>query len=132
MISMTWPEYLRHECRYKGWLTPLTPLEAEVLSIMLLRSPNPTTADTLIDALWGDDPDGGPEDARRRVCELVAGLRAKLPGAIGSLHYSGWDLGGANGWGCRARRLAQRKEKNHDRPAHGRHIDSASRSAAHA
>jgi hypothetical protein len=127
---MTWPEYLRRECRYKGWPTALTPQEAEVLLVMLLRSPEATTADVLIDALWGDDPDGGPSTAESDIRIFIGRLRAKLPGVIGGRRGFGWHLQGSSSRGCRARRLAHRKEKNHDRSTQQRQIDGTAQRAA--
>lgn len=86
---MTWPQYQRRECSYKGWRTHLTPQEAEVLLVLLLRGECPTPRTMLIDVLWGDDPDGGPVVGVKNV---IQGLRAKLPGMLHGGPQFGWFL----------------------------------------
>jgi hypothetical protein len=134
MISMTWPQYLRGECTYRGWVVHLSCQEAEVLLVLLLRSVDFASADLLAAALYGDDPKGGREDAHCAVRIIIMRLRAKLPGLIGGAHGWGYHLDKPGFPGCRAQRaaarLSYRKEKNHDRHQHQGTAYQAGRSPA--
>ena len=92
MISMTWPQYLRQECSYKGWRTPLSAIEAEVLLVLLLRRNADSSTAFLVEAIYHDDPDGGPLSAESSTRQVIGRLRAKLPGAIRGRHDWGYHL----------------------------------------
>lgn len=91
-VTMTWPQYRRGECRYKGHLTRLAPQEAEVVLGLLVRGVGPTPAAVLADLLWGDRVDGGVLDVQGHVRTIMRRLGAKLPGAIGGRAYFGWYI----------------------------------------
>lgn len=74
MISMTWPQYLRRECRITAQLSPQ---ESELLSTLLVRHPCPVTTSELIEALW-PDPEREAERAEARIHCLVLSLRGKI------------------------------------------------------
>lgn len=74
MISMTWPQYLRRECRVT---VRLSHQENEVLSTLLARHPQPVTTGDLVEALW-PDPDTEPRLPENRVSKLIASIRRKV------------------------------------------------------
>lgn len=74
MISMTWPQYLRRECRVTA---KLSPQENEVLSTLLARHPQPVTTGDLVEALW-PDPDSEPRLPENRIGTLIASIRRKI------------------------------------------------------
>jgi DNA-binding response OmpR family regulator len=78
MISMTWPEYQRGECRVDGRPVRLTRLMADALSIMLVRHPLRTPRPLLIEALWGHDPNGGPLYIESTLFHLIRKLRERI------------------------------------------------------
>lgn len=89
MITMTWPQYLRHECMVDGLTVRLAPADAELLLVLMLRYPGWVPVSELIEALW-PEPDDEAEWARNAVKARVSRLR----GAIGGCRVtSRW------GWG---------------------------------
>lgn len=90
MIRMTWPEYQRQECRVSGFRIHLSPTEAEILLVMLMRYPRPTDILTLIEAVW-PLPDDEPEAAYPAIYQRLHELRAK----VGSFRIA---RSGHHGW----------------------------------
>ena len=90
MIRMTWPEYQRQECRVSGFRIHLSPTEAEILLVMLMRYPRPTDIVTLIEAVW-PLPDDEPEAAYPVIYQSLHNLRAK----VGSFRIA---RSGHHGW----------------------------------
>lgn len=73
MITMTWPQYQRCECRLT---VSLSHLEREMLSTLLIHYPLAVSIPDLIDAVY-PDPDTDPLTADRQI-ECIAGrLRRK-------------------------------------------------------
>lgn len=64
--------------------------QLRILDVLQFRTT--TNADRLIMALWGDDPDGGPEMARRTLDVHLCNIRKKLRN-----HKLPWRL--VNVWG---------------------------------
>jgi DNA-binding response OmpR family regulator len=76
-VSMTWPQYLRRECRVAGFTVQLGNHEAEALLLLMLRCPNPVTRQDLIDWLW-PEPGWEPEFTDSMVYHTIRRLRAKV------------------------------------------------------
>jgi|EndMetStandDraft_4_1072995.scaffolds.fasta_scaffold129243_1 DNA-binding winged helix-turn-helix (wHTH) protein len=74
---MTWPQYRRNQCSIESFVIDLTDVEAELLSILLVRYPEPVMLDDLIGAAY-PDPDLEPDDARGAVTERMRNLARKL------------------------------------------------------
>lgn len=49
---MTWPQYLRHECTVDGFRVKLSPTQTEILSVLLMRYPQPVARDDMLEAVW--------------------------------------------------------------------------------
>lgn len=73
MISMTWPQYQRRECKL---MVSLSPHEAEIVFALLIRRPCPMTAGELVEVLY-PDPDAEPAYAQNIVCRTVINARRK-------------------------------------------------------
>jgi DNA-binding response OmpR family regulator len=74
----------------------LTPSQARLLSA-LSASSGPVGREALIDAVWGDREDGGPDTAGNLISVLVHGLRRRLasagfPGMVRTWPRSGYEL----------------------------------------
>lgn len=80
-ISMTWPQYRRHECSRFGRLVRLAPKEAELLLLYLLRRGEIVSTDEAVAFLW-PDPDHSPLYERTTFYQHRSALAAKLPGMI--------------------------------------------------
>jgi DNA-binding winged helix-turn-helix (wHTH) protein len=75
MISMTIPQYCRHECTINGFAVKLRPQAAEVLSILLVSDPNEFVAQSeLIEFVW-PDPDSQPDYADTLLGKMFTILR---------------------------------------------------------
>ena len=57
---------------------PCSRSRGRVLDALIRAYPRPVAMDVLIDAAYGDDPDGGPLNAAGGVRNLVYGLRNKM------------------------------------------------------
>lgn len=78
---MTWPQYLRRECSYCGHRVHLTPSQAKMLSVLLIRRGFVVDREALIDAIY-PDPFAAPERDEDCMAVLLGLLRRKLPGLI--------------------------------------------------
>lgn len=58
----------------------LPPMQWQILGILRRREGALITYEAMIDALWGDDPDGGPDDATGRLRVHICNLRKALAG----------------------------------------------------
>lgn len=76
-IRMTWPQYLRNQCKLGDRLIKLLPRESKILSTLLLRFPRPTDMNTLIESVY-ENPDTEPELAHSVVYGTICKLRRKL------------------------------------------------------
>lgn len=76
-ISMTWPQYKRRECLYKGNLIKLTRKETEVLMILLMNHPRPVTSEDLIVALYFNNDDE-PDWSINCIAQFVRRLKKKI------------------------------------------------------
>jgi DNA-binding response OmpR family regulator len=74
---MTWPQYLRRECKVGSRKVTLTRLETEIVAMLLIRQGVPTPTKLLAEMLW-PDPDVQPDFAVDSVRELITRLRKKL------------------------------------------------------
>jgi hypothetical protein len=79
LLSMTWPQYRRHECVHRGWRVRLMPREAELLLLLMLRRGETVTNDEAIAFVW---PDTAPADGIAALRAIAFRLGTKLPGAI--------------------------------------------------
>ncbi len=70
--------------------------QSKVFEILFRAMPEFVETEKLIDTLYADDLDGGPEYARNCVATFISKLRPRLP--------SGWEI--VSGWG-RGYRLVQ-------------------------
>lgn len=77
MISMTWPQYLRHRCRIGDFIVHLSPMETDLLSTLLIRYPNPVTIKELIDVVY-PDPDAEPEYPEGQIVQRMIHLARKV------------------------------------------------------
>lgn len=76
-VSMTWPQYLRHECTRGGEVVRLAPAQAEFLSILLVNHPDRYLSnEELIERMW-PDPDLEPDSSNRIVDQYIMRLRRK-------------------------------------------------------
>lgn len=83
MISMTWPQYKRHECRISGeYIIPLSPMETELLSTLLVLYPRPATIGELIEAAY-PNPDIEPDWAE----DIVGGGMRSLARKLGTFRF---------------------------------------------
>lgn len=90
---MTWPGYLRRECRVFGRAVRLTPCECEVLLLLMVRRPFHVPRLEMLDWLYADDPNGGPLRAYTCVQLFVHRLQRKTGWSIESRHGFGYRLG---------------------------------------
>jgi DNA-binding response OmpR family regulator len=93
MISMTWPEYQRRQCRIGAFVVQLTPLETELLSALLVGYPHSVTIEALIESAY-PDPDSEPDDAEATIIEGIRKLARKI-GAfriMGNARYRAYSL----------------------------------------
>lgn len=76
-------------------LHSLTPLEARVLGAIWRGRGMPVVADRLFDAIYLDDPDGGPPPTQQYLALKVAlsHIRRKLRGSGISIEHEGYKLG---------------------------------------
>jgi DNA-binding response OmpR family regulator len=89
---MTWPQYLRRECRIGEFVIKLSPQETEVLSTLLMRYPDSLTVTELIEAVW-PDADHEPDYAVALIGQHIWHLRQKLGFfRIGSCRGFGYHL----------------------------------------
>lgn len=73
----------------------LTPKERVLFSTIARRRGDETTLSAIFDALWGDDPNGGPDHAENVIRQFVMRSRAKLaPFGFGieTVHGIGYRL----------------------------------------
>jgi hypothetical protein len=76
-VSMTFPQSMRDQCSVGDKVIQLSPTEARVLELLLLRGAGRFTAySELIDMLW-PNPDFEPEDVRNYLKVYVCKLRSK-------------------------------------------------------
>ena len=80
-----------------GGAVALGPVETRLMGALAAAANHVVPRERLADALYGDDIDGGPDDARRaihvRVCILRRRLtKAGFPGAIRTSHGVGYEL----------------------------------------
>ncbi len=93
MISMTWPQYLRGECRVDGRVLKLQGrMMVDALAILLMRYPAPVHRDEFIEAFY-PDPDKEPDCALQVVYRVIQRLMAW----VGLNHFQtrrpyGWRL----------------------------------------
>lgn len=58
----------------------LTPQQLIMIDVMIRAYPRPVTVAALIGALWGDDPNGGPENARAVLQVQITHVRKIIRG----------------------------------------------------
>jgi DNA-binding response OmpR family regulator len=58
---------------------PLAKLEHRIIDAMVRAYPRSVTRAGLVDVLYFDDPDGGPDSAENIVAVMMVRLRKKLP-----------------------------------------------------
>lgn len=72
---MTYPEYLRRECRVDGHRLRMRPTDTEFLALLLVASPHKVVEHaTIIEALW-PDPDTQALTANKLVSIVITRLR---------------------------------------------------------
>lgn len=76
-LGMTWPQYLRAECRLRmDRVIHLSRREADMLSVLLMRRPEPVPVGDVIEALW--HPDREPDCVEDCVYHIAERLRGAL------------------------------------------------------
>lgn len=78
---MTWPQYRRRVCTLDGEPVRLSPSQAEVLSVLLMRHGSAVPISDLVDVLY-PNPDKAPEWEIHTIHELVRQLRRRAPGVV--------------------------------------------------
>lgn len=91
LCSMTWPQYLRQECRHNGRLVRLSYYECELVSLLLMRRGQIVPRGETIEALY-PDPDLEPDYAVTLLHQRCMGLRWKAPGLIELAHGRGLTI----------------------------------------
>jgi hypothetical protein len=87
-VSMTFPQSMRNQCRVGENVVQLTPAEARVFELLLLRGIGRHTAySDLVELMW-PDPNDEPEDATGYLKVYVCKLRGRGI-AISTLHGRG-------------------------------------------
>ena len=116
---------MRHRLSWRGGAVELRPLESRLLAALVDAAGCVARREALIDAVWGDREDGGPDNDRGDLRVLMHGLRRQLaaadfPGTIRTWRRSGYEmvLGAAH----RHDRVAHRPR--HDRVAIGRRMSA--------
>lgn len=96
---MSWPQYLRRECRFNGARVGLTPYEAEYLLVLLINRGRATSKGDILDAVYADregDLDGLTNPTK--IADVyICRLRKKLPGLIeraNGVYGLGYTTGG--------------------------------------
>lgn len=87
-IRMTWQMYRIGICSFHGRFVRLTHMEAEILSVFLMRRGRLTTTTDLIEAIY-PDPDLEPDTAANCIAVVLGRVRRKLPGLIETIGYQG-------------------------------------------
>ena len=87
----------RHAVSWDGRTVALKRMEARLLGALVGGYGRVVSREALVAALWGDDPDGGPECAMNGISVLMHGLRRRLasagfPGAVRTWPRSGYEL----------------------------------------
>ena len=77
MITMTWPQYRRSQCSIEDWVIDLSPMEAELLSTLLIRYPSPVTIREMIEIVY-PDPDAEPDYPETQIVQRMAQLARKI------------------------------------------------------
>ena len=86
--------YRRAECEFYRRKVRLTPLEADIVSTLLLNRGRPLIADDIVEAIY--HPDLEPETAHNCILVVISRIRSKLPGLI---RHHGKSCGrGFTGW----------------------------------
>ena len=88
MISMTWPQYERKDCSFRGQVIRLTTTECEIVSTLLMRRGQAVPYEDIIGALW-PNPDLEPDYAYNIIMQYRRKLTRKLPGVIECRHSVG-------------------------------------------
>jgi len=92
VISMTWPQYLRHECKVGDFVVGLSRRETEALFVLLVRYPAPVRNAELLGAVYLD-PDAEPDRPELQIEQIVRRLARKLGQyRIACSHGFGWRL----------------------------------------
>lgn len=89
--SMTWPQYLRSECRHNGRVVSLSRYECELVSLLLMRRGHILSHHQLIEALY-PNPDREPDYAVNLMHRRHLALKRKLPGLIEMVHGRGLSI----------------------------------------
>jgi DNA-binding response OmpR family regulator len=79
LVTMTMPQFRRQECVVDGRIVNLSPLQTELLSILLIRRGAYSTYSLLIELAY---PDYEPDWAHNSLRVTLYHLRAKIPGLI--------------------------------------------------
>jgi hypothetical protein len=80
-VSMTWPQYLRGECVYRGRFVRLPRKQADLLLLYLLRRGTIVPVSEAAEFLW-PDADNEPDCSWHLVRKHSRLLDQKMPGAI--------------------------------------------------
>jgi DNA-binding response OmpR family regulator len=88
-ISMTWPQYRRHEVTFYGVRITLKRMEAELLSVLLANRGTAIRVQELIEMVY-PNPDVEPEYAVNCIHHLAMKLRRTLPGVVQSRGHWGY------------------------------------------
>ena len=75
---MTLPQSRRREATVDGFVLKFSWSEHRILERLLLRYPHTVPVIELIDMLWGEDPQGGPDFARTTLTIFIRRLRQRI------------------------------------------------------
>lgn len=94
MISMTWPEYRRRQCTYRGHRVQLTPVQAEIVSLLLLRPNKVISRAEMYDACWPAPGRTNKPPHSSKVLDIqICMLRKKMPDMpVTTLHSRGFMM----------------------------------------
>lgn len=51
-VSMTWPQYLRRQCKFNGKIIRLTKIEVEIVMVLLMQRPRPVLNHEMVEAVY--------------------------------------------------------------------------------
>lgn len=81
-IKMTWPQYLSGRCVFHGFIIRLTPLECEMLSVLLINRGRVVGRWDMAEAVYDEEAIERMADPVKITDVMICKLRKKLPGLI--------------------------------------------------
>ncbi len=95
-VRLTMPMIHRQQLQANGRTVHLTPTELRLVEIMLLRQGRRTSCSDLLDMLYSDRADGGPEEAYQILRIHMHNVNRKVGGRLlFSQHSDGYQIDAA-------------------------------------